>query len=208
MAIILLFDWGGVLTRGTYFRAFLEELEKEFGRDVRSARAAIDALLDRLATADITLERFADELGDTLDAEIGSECLGRVMAKAIRPDERTIRIAAAVKPNARAILASNNFETVVQAIRDEHPQMLAPFERCYFSHELGVAKPDRAFFEEIARDLRVEPADCTLIDDKEANVAAARAFGMRALRYEGPAQLENELIRLGALAQDRAQRDR
>jgi FMN phosphatase YigB (HAD superfamily) len=46
--------------------------------------------------------------------------------------------------------------------------------------------------------LGVDPAACVFVDDRAVNVDAARAFGMRALRFEGCADaLERGLLESG-----------
>ncbi len=50
----------------------------------------------------------------------------------------------------------------------------------FFSFELGVAKPDPAYFRVIGETLGLPPGDLLFIDDVTANVAAARCVGLRA----------------------------
>jgi putative hydrolase of the HAD superfamily len=72
----------------------------------------------------------------------------------------------------------------------------------FWSHELGVAKPDPAYFEEVVRRLGVRPGDALLLDDNRANVAAARAVGLRAEVWswrEAVGVLRAHLVRHGAL---------
>ncbi|MDX8347179.1 HAD-IA family hydrolase [Cognatiyoonia sp. IB215446] len=55
----------------------------------------------------------------------------------------------------------------------------------YTSAALGVAKPDSAFFDAIAKSERRAAGDLVLIDDSPANVAAAQGCGWRAIHYTG-----------------------
>ena len=57
---------------------------------------------------------------------------------------------------------------------DEH------FDHCYFSCEVGAAKPEPAFFERILAHLDCAPDSVLFIDDNQANVDAALAAGMQA----------------------------
>lgn len=50
----------------------------------------------------------------------------------------------------------------------------------------------------MCRHLAVAPDRCIFVDDRAANVEAAAAFGMRAVRFEGcAAKLERELREQG-----------
>ncbi|PKH41780.1 putative hydrolase of the HAD superfamily [Nocardioides alpinus] len=60
-----------------------------------------------------------------------------------------------------------------------------------YSHEVGLAKPDPAAYELTTRRLGVEPREVVFLDDVEANVAAARAFGWHAvLHVDTPTSIE------------------
>jgi FMN phosphatase YigB (HAD superfamily) len=52
-----------------------------------------------------------------------------------------------------------------------------------YSHEEGIAKPDRRIYELTCERLGVQAAEIVFLDDVEANVAAARAFGMQAILF-------------------------
>jgi putative hydrolase of the HAD superfamily len=58
-----------------------------------------------------------------------------------------------------------------------YPELL---DGAFYSFELGVAKPDPAYFRTILDRLGRAPADALLIDDNAANVASARSLGLRA----------------------------
>jgi len=52
-----------------------------------------------------------------------------------------------------------------------------------FSHRLGIAKPDPAIYQHAAEGLAVPPSEILFIDDREENIAAAIASGMKAIQY-------------------------
>lgn len=54
-----------------------------------------------------------------------------------------------------------------------------------FSHQVKLIKPDRAIFECICEKYGLKPEECLFTDDSQKNVDAARAFGMRAIRFDG-----------------------
>lgn len=53
------------------------------------------------------------------------------------------------------------------------------FDGAFYSCFVGAAKPDEAFFRRALAALRYNAASVLFIDDREANVAAARAVGLR-----------------------------
>lgn len=67
------------------------------------------------------------------------------------------------------------------------------------SHEVGARKPERAIYDAAVKAAGCAPAECLFIDDLSANVAGAKAAGLRALRFKGAARLEGDLAGLGLL---------
>lgn len=49
---------------------------------------------------------------------------------------------------------------------------------------VGHAKPDPAYFRKIVATLGVEPGEIGFVDDREANVAAAREVGLVAHQWQ------------------------
>ena len=76
------------------------------------------------------------------------------------------------------------------------------FDRQFYSCDLGLAKPDPAYFAAIAEVLGADPASILFVDDNEENVAGARTAGLRAdvfARNAGRPMLEAILRRQGVL---------
>ena len=53
-----------------------------------------------------------------------------------------------------------------------------------YSHEVGLAKPDRAIFQLACMRLGVHPVETVFIDDLAANVDGATSAGLHAVRHE------------------------
>lgn len=65
------------------------------------------------------------------------------------------------------------------------------------SAELFLIKPDRAIYQRCLDCLKLQPSEVLFIDDREPNVAAARAMGIVGLRFQSVEQLRVDLARLG-----------
>jgi putative hydrolase of the HAD superfamily len=53
----------------------------------------------------------------------------------------------------------------------------------FYSAQLGVKKPDRAFFEGVCSSTGFDPSEVVMIDDSLQNVEAASEAGLRAVRW-------------------------
>ena len=91
-------------------------------------------------------------------------------------------------------VGSNTNPLDIAALRRQFPDLFVPFEgRVFASHEIGAMKPARAFYAAVSAGLKLDPGVCVFIDDRGENVAAARQFGMHAIRYTGTDELTEEL---------------
>lgn len=75
----------------------------------------------------------------------------------------------------------------------ERQPWTAHFRHLVFSGDLGVAKPDPRIFAALAERIGVEPADCVFFDDRQVNVDAAVAVGLRGVRWRGAAHAREVL---------------
>ncbi|WP_374120705.1 HAD-IA family hydrolase [Streptomyces sp. AN091965] len=64
------------------------------------------------------------------------------------------------------------------------------------SAALGLAKPDRRIYELAAERVGAAVTRCLFVDDREENVAAATALGMKGVLYRGPDDLRAALAPL------------
>jgi putative hydrolase of the HAD superfamily len=58
------------------------------------------------------------------------------------------------------------------------------FDRTFYSCDLGLAKPDPAYFRAILGALDLPASDVLFIDDNQANVDGARSVGLQAELYD------------------------
>lgn len=53
------------------------------------------------------------------------------------------------------------------------------FDKCYFSYEMGMAKPDKEIFEAVLSDAGVTPEECLFLDDGPKNIDMAAKLGIQ-----------------------------
>lgn len=92
-----------------------------------------------------------------------------------------------LRPQYRTAIISNSF-VGARARERQRYQFDTICEFILYSHELGIAKPDRRIFALACERLALPPAEIIYLDDVERHVAAARALGMAAVRFESAAQ--------------------
>ncbi len=76
-------------------------------------------------------------------------------------------------------------------------EFLKWFRGIMLSGEVKLLKPDPRIFQLFLETFAIDPASTVYIDDREPNVEAAMAFGMRGIVFTDAAALRTKLIGLG-----------
>ena len=71
------------------------------------------------------------------------------------------------------------------------------FPTRFFSHEMGIVKPDREAFDHVLEALALPAERILFLDDNQINVEGARAVGLRAERARGPGEARAALAAHG-----------
>ena len=76
---------------------------------------------------------------------------------------------------------------------DASQRFLGEFDRVFVSYKLGKGKRDPSLFNDVVRELGIEPQEILFIDDDVGNVQHAREHGLQALVYHDRGHLEADL---------------
>ena len=93
----------------------------------------------------------------------------------------------------RTAILSNMGDTVLASIQREF-DWLPRFDVLIWSFEHKMAKPDPAIYRLTLDKLGTQPAETLFIDDKQANIDAARALGMIAIQFSTVEKLREDLV--------------
>ncbi|MFE9491295.1 HAD-IA family hydrolase [Streptomyces sp. NPDC006641] len=182
-------DIGGVLEM-TPATGWDGEWERRLGLPTGSMHRGLGDIWEAGSVGRITEDevrtRVAAVLGldavrtDAFMADLWDEYLGS-------PNEDLIAYVRSLRTRCRLGILSNSFVGA-----REREQKLYGFgdlvDDIVYSHEIGFGKPAAAAFEVTCARLGVRPGDCLFVDDAEANIAAAEAFGMRGLLFTDNAE--------------------
>ena len=120
----------------------------------------------------------------------------------IDPVHEVLALAQALKSSGYKVGLATNQQAQRAWIMLEHLPYCGLFDHLFFSFELGVAKPEAAYFEKILQRLAVAPAQALFIDDHQRNVDSAAAVGLQAEQYH----VHDGIERLANLLRDRGVR--
>jgi HAD superfamily hydrolase (TIGR01509 family) len=131
--------------------------------------------------------KTAEEFWQGFNRHFGTDVREDLLITCFHPatDPRMERLILDVKAAGhRVVCGTNAFEKHYRyhLERGEY----AVFDHVYASNLLGIAKPSPAFFRHILEQEGWQAGDTFFIDDRAANVAAARDLDMRPFLYESP----------------------
>ena len=89
-------------------------------------------------------------------------------------------------------ILSNLGDAVLASLKREFA-WLSQFDALVWSYQLGIAKPDPAIYRHVLEQLGAAAEETLFIDDKAVNVEAARALGMKSLRFTTVERLRTDL---------------
>ena len=149
-----------------------------------------------IETGAITSLEHARRASSILGLDVGEQEFWRIHCTSHTPLPAVGEIVTAVANHTQITIASNlperHWEWTLANLPYAHL-----FDPPALSFELGVMKPDVAYFERLLQLADVEPGEVFFTDDMPQNVAAAVAIGIRAFQFEGPEKLRSDLDRCG-----------
>ncbi len=74
------------------------------------------------------------------------------------------------------------------------PTLEALFERVFYSHEVGMAKPSPTIYQHVLTEAGLVADETLFLDDNPANIAAAASLGIRAMQVIPPLTMLDYLI--------------
>lgn len=142
-------------------------------------------------------ERAVDELGIHVDPAAFLRGFGTWLAG---PFDGACALVSRVRERGFRVASFSNSNEVHWPIMERHQSTDVVFEANFPSHKLGICKPDREAFLEVARRWGIAPGGILFLDDNEVNCEGARQAGMRAARVREVAGAEAALVERGILA--------
>ncbi|MBO4873870.1 MAG: HAD family phosphatase [Bacteroidales bacterium] len=187
----LIFDLGNVilnidtkLSEIAFAKYGMNDFEKLY------TLASQNELFDRLEVGSITENEFYDEFrkvtGCKLDNQILEQCWNALIMDF--PAARIEMLKRLKKEGKyRTFILSNTniihyrFYTALLKRTYGINGLDSLVEHAYFSHEIGLKKPNRDIFDYVVAKSHIKPEESIFIDDNEANIKAANALGFNTI---------------------------
>lgn len=184
----IIFDLGGVLLRIDYDRP-IEEFRK-LGLPVDESfysKKKQSPLFDDLEMGKISVEDFRNEVRKKTNRPLTDEEIDQAWNSILLdyPKER-MEMLYELKNHYRLFMLSNTnaihlpaFYNILQNDYDKNI-FAEVFERCYFSHEIGMRKPHADIFNLVLQENNLTAGETLFIDDSKQHVEGASKLGIHA----------------------------
>jgi FMN phosphatase YigB (HAD superfamily) len=185
----IIFDLGGVILNLDNRRT--EEAFTSLGvRDFRSyfGHGHASDFFREYEIGRISDRQFIDSIKELTGISVSDEAIinGWNALLLDFPPER-IQLLKQLRRNYRLFLFSNTNALHMASFRKTYADTFGGgslddhFEKAYYSHLLGMRKPDRGSFEYILRENDLDPAETMFVDDAIVNVEGAEQVGLKGL---------------------------
>ncbi|MEM6642318.1 MAG: HAD family phosphatase [Bacteroidota bacterium] len=202
---VVLFDLGNVLLDLDYPR-IIQEFKKVARKNQNNIRKLVmdSKVLIKFETGQIEADRFREAVNQILAcslSELEFEAIWNSMLSSITK-ERMDKVLKIGERFDTYILSNSNitheiaFEQMVMDATGK-PSIRDFVKEAYFSHEIGMRKPNADIYEFVVDDIENYPSRMLFLDDRLDNIEAAKAAGMKAVQIFHPDKQINELFNLG-----------
>lgn len=192
----IIFDFGGVITKGSFFKSLAEKLEKEIEIPKEKIVMALKESEDGYARGKETKETFwrlvSGKLGKNLDPEI----MNKTFIASYEINKEMLQWIKKLRKKYKLILLSGNFKELADDLKEKFGDF---FDALYFSNETGWVKPEKEAYEQVLREQRLNGEECIFIDDKAENLEPARRLGIKAIQYKNDKQVQEEFEKIVGL---------
>jgi putative hydrolase of the HAD superfamily len=195
---LVLFDIGGVLGSNGWDREQRARAVAHFGLDADDFQYRHEETIGDLESGRITLDEYLDVTVFCTARTFSREAFRAFMFAQSEPWPASVEVARDVARHADIRLATLNNESAelnehrisVFGLRDVFPTF---FTSCW----MGVRKPTHAIYTRVMGMTQSDPRRTVFIDDREQNLAPARAMGVETLLFRGADELRKDLGKLG-----------
>ena len=173
-----IFDFGGVLYEIDHQRtliafSLLSSHPESFTQEKIAQFSSSPALID-IETGNIEPDEFRKRIKESMfltgDDEKIDDAWNRTLI-GLYPD--SVEILSGFKHFGNLVLMSNTNEIHYKYFEPQCRDLFSIFEREYYSHIVGMRKPDSKFFSFVLNEMQFKPEETIFIDDTIDNILAA-----------------------------------
>ena len=173
------FDWGGVMTRGTFDSSAVVALARLIGAEPTTLEPVYLRLMEGFEVGEFDMDGFHARFGAATGSAAPLDEFRATFLGAVNERPAMYDLIGSLPTRYTVGVLSNNVPELCDTVRAD--PRLARVETFVFSNEIGVRKPHSAAFEALTLALDTPPERTVFVDDNRDNVTASEALGFTGL---------------------------
>jgi len=199
----LFFDIGGVLGSNGWDREQRGEAVNRFHLDADDFQYRHEETVGAFESGALSLDEYLDVTVFWTRRDFSRDDFKNFMLALSTPWPESLDVVRRLRQSVRGqptrvrLATLNNESRELNEHRIDRFGLCALFDVFFSSCWLGVRKPTRQIYERVLGMTQADPARCLFVDDREQNLAPARALGMHTIKVVDPDALAASLAGLG-----------
>ena len=199
----IFFDIGGVLGSNGWDREQRGEATTKFGLDAEDFQYRHEETIGAFESGQISLDEYLDVTVFWRKRDFSHDEFKGFMFALSTPWPDSLDVVRRLRQGVRGRATRVRLATLNNESRELNQHRIRLFGLCelfdvfFSSCWLGVRKPTREIYERVLGMTQVNPASSVFVDDREQNLAPARALGMHTIHFTSAQQLAHSLADLG-----------
>jgi len=199
----VLFDIGGVLGSNGWDREQRAVAVEKFALDGDDFQYRHEETVGAFESGQISLDEYLDVTVFWQPRAFSRDDFKRFMFSLSTPWADSLDVVRRLRQRTRGrptrvrMATLNNESRELNEYRIRYFGLCELFDVFFSSCWLGVRKPTRQIYERVLGMTQADPASSVFVDDREQNLAPARALGMQTIRFTSADQLSRSLVGLG-----------
>jgi len=199
----LLFDIGGVLGSNGWDREQRREAVTRFGLDAEDFQYRHEETVGAFESGQISLDEYLDVTVFWRKRDFSADDFKAFMYGLSTPWPDSLEVVRRLRQSIRGRPRRVRLATLNNESRELNEYRIGKFGLCelfdvfFSSCWLGVRKPTRQIYERVLGMTQADPAKRLFVDDREQNLAPARALGMQTIHFTNAETLARNFAELG-----------
>jgi putative hydrolase of the HAD superfamily len=199
----LFFDVGGVLGSNGWDREQRSEAIAKFGLEAEDFQYRHEETVGAFESGQISLDEYLDVTVFWRKREFSRDEFKQFMFSLSTPWPDSLDVVRRLRQSVRGRATRVRLATLNNESRELNQNRIRVFGLCdlfdvfFSSCWLGVRKPTREIYERVLGMTQADPAASVFVDDREQNLAPARALGMQTIHFTSAPELARRLLELG-----------
>ena len=188
----IIFDLGGVIMHGGYLPFIKHYCENCF---TPQGKKKISELEHQVNLGTITEKKFYLEIQKIFHVELTPKQMHDIIVRKMQTNKSLVEFIPKIKKAKVALFTNSIGLMALEVLKLRKVNTSKVFDKVYVSSKIHLAKPDTRAYMYVIENLKVEPKEALLVDDRLENVELAQKLGMQGIVFKETSQFKKDLAR-------------